>query len=67
MLLLALLLAAEPLHFSVSAGTGIAYQSAGVQLAIRSDHVGAFLALGAPAVRGLAGASGGFRWLSGDG
>lgn len=67
MLLLALLLAAEPLHVSLSAGTGIAYQSAGVQLAIRSDHFGAFVALGAPTVRGLAGVSGGFRWLRGDG
>ena len=67
MLLLALLLAAEPLHVSISAGTGIGYQSAGVQLAIRSDHLGAFVALGAPTVRGLAGVSGGFRWLRGDG
>ncbi len=67
MLLLALLLAAEPLHVSISAGTGIAYQSAGVQLSIRSEHWGAFAALGAPTLRGLIGVSGGMRWLRGDG
>lgn len=67
MLLLALLLAAEPLHLSLSAGTGIGYQSAGIQLALRSQHWGAFVALGAPTVRGLAGASGGLRFIRGDG
>ncbi len=67
MLLLALLLAAEPLHLSAAAGTGIAYQSAGLQLGIRSGHWGAFAALGAPTVRGLPGVSGGVRWLRGDG